>query len=82
MILAHTTSWWLDPLWGAGYQFWSGIGSDVGEVALISGVYVLLRRHNCHVSGCWRLQFHPHPKHGHPVCKKHYGEDGSGHDLS
>ena len=63
----------LHPLNGEGYQFWSGIGSG-------SPVFVILavwwRKHNCHVTGCWRLQWHADPEHGHPVCRKHHVDGG------
>jgi hypothetical protein len=64
--------WMFDPLHGDGYQFWSGIGSDV---FLLAPFAVFYRRHNCHVDGCWRIQFKPHPdKPGHVVCRKHHRE--------
>jgi len=66
--------WLFHPLGGLGYQFWSGIGSDFSEVAILSGFYLLLRKHNCHVKGCWRMQWHEHPDNGHPVCKHHHPE--------
>lgn len=66
----------LHPLCGNGYQFWSGIGSDFGEysiaTALLFGIVTAYRRHNCHVKGCPWLQWHVHPEHGHPVCKRHH----------
>ena len=57
---------------GKGYGFWSGVGSDIGEVALIGAVIAAYRRHNCHVRRCWRLQ--RHPVEGTPwiVCRKHH----------
>lgn len=61
-----------DPLHGDGYQLWSGIG---GDAFLVTGGLVWWRKHNCHVRGCWRLQWHPHPLHGHVVCKKHHPAD-------
>src|SRR5262249_11993849 len=27
--------------------------------------------------GCWRLDWHPHPDHGHPVCLVHHPEGGA-----
>lgn len=44
------------PYW---YNFWSGFGSDVGEVVLIGALVGVIRHHNCHVKGCWRLGAHP-----------------------
>ena len=40
---------------GPYYGFFSGFGSDLGEVALIGSVIALFRHRNCHVQGCWRL---------------------------
>jgi hypothetical protein len=58
---------------GQGYQFWSGIGSDLGEIAIIAAVFAFWRRHNCHVNGCWRLAWHPSDDHGgHTVCRHHH----------
>ena len=54
---------------GRWYLWWSGI---VGDIGLFGGGYLILRKHNCHVHRCWRLAWHPHPDHGHPVCKKHH----------
>lgn len=59
-----------------GYNFWSGIGSDVGEVTLIIGLGVFLVRHNCHQHRCWRMSWHEGPD-GHPVCKRHHPEHPS-----
>ena len=56
----------------------SGPLADVTIItAFGSGLYLWLWHHNCHVLGCWRLQWHTHPDHGHPVCKKHH-PDGPG----
>ena len=51
------------------YNFISG---PLPDITLLTGLAIWLRRHNCHVHGCWRLQWHPHPVHGHPVCRKHH----------
>lgn len=56
-----------------GYNFPSGFGGDITEVTLLAGFFVLYRRHNCQVSGCWRLAWHPSEAHGgHIVCRKHH----------
>lgn len=61
-----------------GYNFISGPLADITlATAFVSSVYIFLRSHNCHVHRCWRLAWHPHPVHGHPVCKKHHPESGS-----
>jgi hypothetical protein len=58
-----------------GYNFWSGIGSDLGEVTLLTAVLATYWHHTCHVSRCWRLgRFdHGHLKlcaHHHPLVPK------------
>ena len=56
---------------GPYYGFWSGFGSDLGEVTLLAGVLGLWRHHNCHVKGCPRLG---RPVEGTPyvACPKHH----------
>lgn len=65
----------LHPLEGWGYQWWSGIGSDIGEVTIatsvIAGIGTFWFKHNCHIHRCWRLSWHP-DKEGHPICKIHH----------
>lgn len=56
-----------------GYNFVSGPLADITLfTAAVSFIYLHLRKHNCHVNRCMRLAWHPHPEHGHPVCKKHH----------
>jgi hypothetical protein len=52
------------------YNFWSGIGSDIGEVVLIGGLVTLVRHHNCHNKGCWRIGLHT-TNTGYKLCKTH-----------
>ncbi len=64
---------WLLPwhsLYGDTYQFWSGIGSDIGEVTLLGGAFVAYRKIECHQEGCHRLgRF----QHGHlKLCHVHH----------
>ena len=40
---------------GPFYAFWSGFGSDIGELALLGAVLGAWHRVNCHASGCWRI---------------------------
>jgi hypothetical protein len=40
---------------GPYYGFWSGFGSDIGEVALVGAVFAVYKRHNCHRRWCWRF---------------------------
>jgi hypothetical protein len=37
------------------YDFWSGLGADIGGLAFIGAGVGLYRKHNCHVHGCWRI---------------------------
>jgi hypothetical protein len=56
-----------------GYNFVSGPLADITlATAFASWLYLFLRSHNCHVHRCWRLSWHPHPGHGHPVCRRHH----------
>jgi hypothetical protein len=77
MIASQTSlSWyWLwHPLVGPGYQFWSGIGSDISEVTLvgtfIGGILMGYRHIECQQEGCHRLgRF----SHGHyKLCHVHH----------
>jgi hypothetical protein len=63
------------------YNFWSGIGADIGELVLLGGALGIYRKHNCHVKGCWRIAkqevvgtswvvcHHHHPE-GHPTAEQ------------
>jgi hypothetical protein len=62
----------LDNLSGAQYGFWSGIGSDIGEVAILGGIVGIYRKHNCHVKGCVRIAKHPVDGTPYVVCAKHH----------
>lgn len=62
------------------YNFWSGFGSDLGEVAIIGAVIQLVRQYNCHHKGCWRLSHHVTAK-GYKLCKTHVALPESSLDL-
>ncbi len=63
---------------GRGYQFWSGIGSDVGEVTLLGALVAVWSKHNCHIHRCWRVGWHPSKKYGgHVVCRHHHEDSGT-----
>jgi hypothetical protein len=44
------------------YGFWSGFGSDLGEITLVTAIltpFIVAARHaNCATRGCWRLTTH------------------------
>lgn len=71
------TAWlgyWLgltDPS-GGPYLFWSGLGADLTEFAIIGGLINLARKHNCHVHGCIRVGRHPVEGTTHVVCRRHH----------
>lgn len=69
----HWLAHWMGLLNAGGpiYSFWSGIGSDVGELTLVVGVISLLRHNNCEVKPCWRLGRHKTAA-GHKVCRRHH----------
>ena len=55
---------------GPYYGFFSGFGSDIGEVTLLAAVVAGARHVNCHSKGCWRPG---HKVDGQPyrVCHRH-----------
>ena len=59
---------------GPYYGFWSGFGSDVGEVTIIGALLGSYRVHNCEVHRCWRLGRHATSA-GHRVCRRHHPDD-------
>ena len=59
---------------GPEYGFWSGFGSDIGEVAIVGGLISVYRRNNCEVHGCWLLGRHQTAA-GHHVCRRHHPDD-------
>jgi hypothetical protein len=74
----HVLHW---PMQG-GYNFVSGPLADITLItAFVGTLYLWLRSHNCHVHRCWRLAWHPHPVHGHPVCKRHHPDSRGVHSA-
>lgn len=77
MLVGH----WLAHLFGLDngsgglYLFWSGIGGDVSQVAVLLGLVGMWRKHNCHVHRCWRLARHPVAGTGWVVCRRHHPTD-------
>ena len=60
---------------GRFYAFWSGFGSDIGEVAILGGLAGLYKRHTCHVDSprfCWHPGTHPVVGTPYRACKKHH----------
>jgi hypothetical protein len=65
-LIAHVLG--LDNASGGWYLWWSGACADLG---LFAAPFVLWRRHNCEVRGCWRLGRHATAA-GHRVCRYHH----------
>lgn len=66
--LLHATG--ADNTSGVQYGFWSGFGSDFGEITLIIGFVAWWKHNECHVDGCHRPGRHPF-KH-YRLCGKHH----------
>lgn len=54
-----------------GYNLWSGIVSDIGEVTLVGMAIGLIKHRNCHVKGCKSVMTHPVPGTPFKACKSH-----------
>jgi hypothetical protein len=54
------------------YNFWSGFGSDLGELLILGGIIQFFKHHNCHVQGCWRVKTSNDPTIHAPACRKHH----------
>lgn len=66
----------LDDASGGWYLWWSGIASDLPELAVLGAVAAHLRRINCHVHRCWRVGRFPVAGTGFVVCRQHH-RDGA-----
>jgi hypothetical protein len=75
--LLHWTG--ADNTSGVIYGFWSGFGSDLGELAIVAGLVGMYRKHTCHVRGCWRLQRRAVAGTEHVVCHKHHPKGEPSH---
>lgn len=63
----------VDDVSGRWYAFWSGFGGILErllELLVLAGI--LLRKHNCHQHGCWRLGRHPVAGTAFVVCARHH----------
>lgn len=57
---------------GPYYGFWSGFGSDLSEIAILGGIYAVIRKHNCHVKGCRNLRTHQVVGTPYIACAQHH----------
>lgn len=67
--LLNVTGIHIGPNGNPWYNFWSGFGSDLGEVILLGSVITLYRRHKC--TNCWRLAHHRVQGTHYKTCHKH-----------
>jgi len=57
---------------GPYYGFWSGFGSDLGEVAIVGGLVHMARQHTCHEPGCWRIGHFADASGTFKLCGRHH----------
>lgn len=71
---------------GPYYGWWSGFGSDIGEVVIIGGLISIYRRHSCHAKGCWRVGLHAVDGTPFVTCHKHHpvlrGQSATAEDIA
>lgn len=60
---------------GSYYGFWSGFGSDITEFAIVSALFGLIKKHQCHQSWCWRFGHYKIDDLGTIKCRKHVVRD-------
>lgn len=62
---------------GRWYAFESGSGAIIlGDLPLLSGLFLLIRHHNCEIPGCPRIQLRRPTAAGHLLCRKHHPDPG------
>ena len=62
---------------GPYYGFFSGFGSDISEIAILGGLILAFKHHNCAVHGCLRISRRHYAVKGTAglrTCHKHYTE--------
>lgn len=61
---------------GVYYAFWSGFGSDIAEfgilAGIVTGIYQIVKKFNCHEPGCWRVGTHPAAGGQFLLCYRHH----------
>lgn len=71
----------IDTTTGPWYAFWSGAGSDIGELAIIGGLVTVVRSRRCHVHRCWRLGRHKVEGTPYIVCRRHHPDGHLTHEA-
>ncbi|MGD0742376.1 MAG: hypothetical protein ABSA31_03690 [Acidimicrobiales bacterium] len=77
MSTLHAIGNWLYWFFGIGgsgphYGFWSGTGSDIGELTIVGAVIVGWKHVNCHDEHCWRIGMHKVEGTPYHACRKHH----------
>lgn len=76
--LAYETGSYNTPGVAHNYNFFSGSGSDIGQITLIglavSFMAAWYHKHNCHNEKCWRIGIHTLADGKYTVCRKHHNE--------
>lgn len=65
----------LDNASGHWYLMWSGVGSDLGEFAIVGALFAHYKRHTCHVDSprfCWRPGTHTVAGTPYRACARHH----------
>ena len=56
---------------GPFYGFWSGFGSDLGELTIVGAIIGTYKHHNCGTKRCWRIGKTPVEGTPYKTCHKH-----------
>ena len=62
---------------GPYYGFWSGFGSDLGEISLLGGMLMAYKHLQCHDMNCRRFGFHHIGGTPFKTCKRHHPTGGN-----
>jgi hypothetical protein len=69
----------LDSASGTAYLAWSGVLSDIAELAIVGGLIGIYRKHNCMIHGCWRIGRHPVEGTSYVTCRRHHPDGAPSH---
>jgi hypothetical protein len=58
------------------YNFFSGFGSDLGEVTIVAALATMYKKHSCHQRWCWRFAHYdltsPDGSIAYRLCRAHH----------
>lgn len=69
----------LDDPSGTAYLWWSGVGSDLPQLAIFGALLGVYRKHQCEARRCLRLGRHKTAA-GHCVCHRHSPTGAPSHE--